>query len=456
MVPDTSSKTQNKRRYTQSSSFKMAVLFTVLLGMAMLILGYFSYYFGRGYFVRDTEAAINAQIDNMRLWDSEGRLEYALTHMPGGRAAYVLMDESGAVVAGNIPNLPEELALLAEGTVVFSRPGGRIYAARLHTFDDGRTLMAGIDITETAHHYDRLQMLSFASIGFMILVIVTSFAISTFVVSRTNRIAQTAKDIMDTGDLSQRIVIDSRWDDLSYMATVLNALLARMEQLMQGVRQVSNNIAHDLRTPLTRLRNNLETLERTARLDGDEKASQAAEKMIEEADRLLSTFNALLRITRIEEGQEKHLFAPLMLDAVIRDVAELYEPLIEEKGVAFDINLMPVAVTGDRDLLFQLFANVLDNALKFTPQGGRVSVVTRVAGGQVEAMIADDGPGIRPEDRVRVFERFYRAEDSRHTPGNGLGLSLVAAVAALHGGAVRMEDNGPGLAVVLSVPLATA
>ncbi len=268
----------------------------------------------------------------------------------------------------------------------------------------------------------------------MAMVVMVSFLISRFVVTRTNMIAQTAQEIMETGDFSRRISIEGEWDDLSHMAQVLNLLLERTEQSMQGIRQVADNIAHDLRTPLTRLRNKLEEA-------GDH-------ALMAEADHLLTTFAALLRISNLELGRRHGTFQPVTLPALLRDVMELYEPLAEEKGIHLTSD-MPlseaITIEGDRNLLFQMLANLLDNAIKFTPQGGHV-VVSLLPN---EIRIADTGNGIAAADKPRVFERFYRAENSRHSAGNGLGLSLVAVVAKIHHIAILLEDNHSGLVVRL-------
>lgn len=268
----------------------------------------------------------------------------------------------------------------------------------------------------------------------MAMVVAVSFLISRFVVSRTNLIAQTAQEIMETGDFSRRISIEGEWDDLSHMAQVLNLLLERTEQSMQGIRQVADNIAHDLRTPLTRLRNKLE------------EAGDSA--LVAEADHLLSTFSALLRISNLEVGRRHAAFQPVPLASLLRDVVELYEPLAEEKGINITTEMplsQEIEIEGDRDLLFQILANLLDNALKFTPQNGYVAVTLLPD----EIRIADTGKGIAPADKPRVFERFYRAENSRHSAGNGLGLSLVAVVAEIHHMTILLEDNHPGLVVRL-------
>ena len=446
MVQDTLSRT-DARRYTHSSSFKMALFFTVMLGGAVILLGYFGYYFNRGHYVSNAEDMIAIEMRYLMLADGNHNLANTLASIdktPG--RVYLLLDQNKEKISGNLAELPQSVSVLDEGTILFSAPDhdGRLkkYAAKIHAFADGRRLLTGVDVTDLSFFYATMKWLSILSIIFMIVVIATSFVISRFVVSRTNRIALTAKDIMDTGDLSRRIVVDSRWDDLSNMAYVLNGFLERIETLMYGIRQVSDNIAHDLRTPLTRLRNNLETLRDK---DTNHAMQPAYEVMISEADRLLNTFNALLRIARIEAGKQKTQFVNINLRKLVGDVIDLYDPLAEERQILISSELAALQYNGDRDLLFQALANILDNAIKFTPAGGRISITLIESDGRPQLTIRDSGPGIPEAEKDKVFDRFYRAESSRTTPGNGLGLSLVAAVVNLHAGTISLSNAVPGL-----------
>jgi len=441
----------SNRRYYHSSSFKMALLFTVLLGMGVLVMGYFGYYFSRGYLIYGTEETIDTEI---RYLGSASDLAALIDAAPAdGARLYLLKDREGKRIAGNMQALPDNVSLLAEGTVVFSTAAGARYAAKIHTLPNGHYLLVAVDITAIAESLSRMQWLSAAGIFLMMLVILTSFMISTFVVSRTNRIAHTAKQIMDTGNLSERIVIDSRWDDLSNMSRVLNAFLARLEELMDGVQRVSDNIAHDLRTPLTRMRNSIETLRKRAQVKEDAELGAACDGLLAEADHLLGTFGALLRIARIETGRQRHSFDVLPLHRLAFDVIELYEPLAEEKEIRITADIAAVEMRGDRDLLFQALANLLDNAIKFSPSGGviRVQTAQTPAGGAMIEVV-DSGPGIPVDERERVFQRFYRGEASRHTAGNGLGLSLVGAIVMQHGGRIMLGDAAPGLRVNIDFP----
>jgi signal transduction histidine kinase len=267
------------------------------------------------------------------------------------------------------------------------------------------------------------------------------------ILSRIDLINRTSREIM-RGDLTRRMPLNDTSDEFDQLAQNLNDMLDQIEQLMAGIRQVSDNIAHDLRTPLNRLRTRIEvTLIEKPDLSSYRKA---LEQTIAEADELLKTFNALLTIAQAEAGSSRGDFREVDLHTLARDVADLYEPLAEEKGLGFDIRLHPVpTVLGNRHLLAQALANLLDNAIKYTLPGGRIVLELRTEGGAPMISVSDDGPGIPREERARVLERFYRLEMSRCTPGSGLGLSLAAAVAKLHKAGLVLRDNMPGLSVLL-------
>jgi signal transduction histidine kinase len=253
-----------------------------------------------------------------------------------------------------------------------------------------------------------------------------------------------------SGDLSERIPVTRSGDDFERLVRHLNRMLDQIQLLMEGVRQVSDNIAHDLRTPLTRLRNNLADLEQ----DVDSSHRDQVEGLIDEADSLLSTFNALLRIAQVESGNRRSGFSAVELNAIVHDVIDLYEPLASDKEITLRIDHVDtVNLTGDRDLLFQMLANVVDNAIKYTPDGGTVSIALRQRDGEAELVVADSGIGIPLKDRQKVFQRFFRVEESRgQQPGNGLGLSLVAAVVKLHYGDIELQENFPGLRIIIRLP----
>jgi signal transduction histidine kinase len=268
---------------------------------------------------------------------------------------------------------------------------------------------------------------------------------------RIGAINATVAEIMG-GDLSRRIPVDSAGDDFSQLVDNLNGMLERIEELLEGVKQVSDNIAHDLRTPLARLRNRLDELRKDRA--GEEDRRESVEAAIREADGLLETFGALIRIGRLEAGSRRAGFGRIDLGSLAEDVVELYEPVAEERKQRLTslLDARPM-VTGDRDLLFQALANLVDNALKHTPEGGNIQVWMGTVEGRPRVTVSDDGPGIPDEEKGLVFRRFYRLDASRTSPGSGLGLSLVAAVAKLHHLEIGLEDSIPGLRAMLSWPV---
>lgn len=416
------------RRYIKSSSFVMALLFTILCGAAALCLAYFINYFAHGHFSQTTEAVLESEIRYLQIFPPNGGLP------KNDRRIYLPINEVG-ILPGDVE---PHMSILREGIVVFDYPqDDRRYAAKIHEFPDGQRFLIGYDITDVAHDFRFMQLIGIASIIFVMMVVFVSYIISVFVVNGTNKIANTAREIMSTGDLTRRIDIGSKWDDLGNMTNVLNMLLSRIEELMTSVRQVSDNIAHDLRTPLTRLRQKIESTH------GDKK-----DELLKEADHLLSTFNALLRIARIETEKQRIRFQNLDLRDVVQDVIDFYEPLAEEKGISLNVSLQRISIEGDPDLLFQAVANILDNALKFTPPEGSIYITLDHTPEGCRLSVMDSGPGVPEADLARIFERFYRTEESRSTAGTGLGLSLVAAAVELHNGQVYAENTAKGFRIV--------
>ena len=427
-MQDTLSNTKS-RKYINSSSFIMALLFTVLCGLAALSLGYFINFFAKGHFVQNTEAVLDAEI---RYIEASG------FQIPqNSPQLYLFLQKDGSLP----DSIPQEVSRLAEGIVVFThRYNHKRYAAKIHTLSDNKKILVGTDITDISKDFRFMQWIGIASIFFVMAVVFVSYVISIFVVGGTNKIANTAQEIIDTGDLSRRVSVGSRWDDLSNMTAVFNTLLERMQELMQGVRQVSDNIAHDLRTPLARMRSKIE----------DIKDETIKENLLKEADHILSTFNALLRISRIESEKRRSQFSDINITKLLHDVIDFYEPLAEEQNITIIRKLEDIAFYGDRDLLFQAYANIIDNAIKFTPGNGNITVVLsqEKSINKIRIEIADTGPGIEEDTKDTIFQRFYRGEKSRSSTGTGLGLSLVKAVIDLHNGAITVENTYPGLRII--------
>jgi signal transduction histidine kinase len=304
-----------------------------------------------------------------------------------------------------------------------------------------------------------VRALAISLVFFAVLGAVGALFVARRVLKRIDDMNTSARGIM-AGDLTRRLPVSGSGDELDRLAEGLNEMLGRISELMEGLQEVSDNIAHDLRTPLTRLRNHAEA----ALAFGGDAATyrQALEKTIEESDQLIRIFNALLLIARAEAGGDLGPLQPFDVGEAARSVADLYEPIAEEEGVELTIRAEDgLKVRGNRELIGQAIANLVDNALKYgAPQKGigdakpDVGITARRAGRSIVLTVADRGPGIAPADRARVLDRFVRLEGSRSRPGSGLGLSLAAAVARMHGGTVDLEDNQPGLRVRLTLPAA--
>ncbi|MCC2104656.1 MAG: HAMP domain-containing histidine kinase, partial [Hyphomicrobiales bacterium] len=319
-------------------------------------------------------------------------------------------------------------------------------------------LLVGHDVEEV----ERLRKILRNALGnsliwLVIIGAVGGLFVARRVLDRVDAMSESAAVIM-RGDLSKRLPVGGSGDEIDRLAENLNAMIARIEALLRGMKEVSDNIAHDLRTPLTRLRNNADT---ALRQTGEPAAlRETLEKVIGEADGLMRIFDALLTIARAESGSGPKM-ETLDISRIAEDVAELYEAAAEERGVAFAFAIEPgLLVRGNRELIAQTLANLLDNGLKYgVPAAAGLApelrLVLRREGRRVHLSVEDRGPGVPAADRDRVLDRFVRLEASRTLPGSGLGLSLAAAIARLHGGALRLEDNAPGLRAVVDMPAAT-
>ncbi|MGP8231606.1 MAG: ATP-binding protein [Methylovirgula sp.] len=383
-----------------------------------------------------------------------------------GAELYLVTTNAGEPIVGNVASLPEGV-LSKPGLVItdYLRAGETTAhhraVARIFLLPGGFRLLVGHDIEEGV----RLRRIFVGAlitslIWLVIIGAVGGLWIARRVLHRVDTINDKARAIVG-GDLSARLPLAGTGDELDRLVENLNSMLDRISLLAIGLREVSDNIAHDLKTPLTRLRSRAEEALRFAQSPEEYRA--ALEKVIEESDSLIRIFNALLMITRAEAGAGPENLVDFDAADVARDVGELYEPAAEDRGLSLAVSTEPgLMLYGSRELIGQALANLVDNALKYgaplgaTPAEASVGISAKRQGGMIEISVADHGPGIAPNDRERVQERFVRLENSRSRPGSGLGLALAAAVARLHKGTLRFEDNAPGLKAVLSLPAAAA
>jgi len=458
-VPATASALRT--RLLRSSTFRLTVAYLLVFGLSALALLAFVYGLAAGFMERQTLETIDAEIRGLIEQGQLGGLagvariiERRSESESDRLGVYLLVDWNGQRVAGNLPIWPGS-ELLPDGTLRFDftvrRETGELVerkaVARVLIVNQQFRLLVGRDVTEKW----RMQQLLWTSIlvgsgVMMILGLGGGLILSRWTLGRLEHINRTTAAIM-AGHLDRRIQVEGGGDEFDELAMNLNAMLERIQRLLTGMREVTDNIAHDLRTPLNRIRSRIEVA--LLRELDPSRTHELLEATVKDAEGLIDTFNALLNIARAEAGAQRGEWERLDLSEVARDVAELYEPLAEEKQIALTLEAPAgVGVIGSRQLVAQALANLIDNAIKYTPEGGNVRVTT--GDGPPRVVVADDGPGIPPELRVKALERFVRLDAERTGPGNGLGLSLVSAVTRLHEASLDLDDAGPGLIVTIT------
>ena len=456
----------------RTTTFKLTLVYLSIFALfAIFLLGYFTWNTQRLINQQITET-VDAEISGLAEQFRQGGIRKLVQSVDShSRRAtsslYLVTTFSGETLGGNVSSLsPGVLDNVGWTETFYRRPDegesteGRALV-RVVQLPGGFRLLVGRDLEEER----RLRAIILEAGRWLIgLVIVLGLAGGIFatrrVLKRVDAMTETTKAIM-TGDLSGRLAISGTGDELDRLATNLNTMFERIELLMRGLKEVSDNIAHDLKTPLTRLHNRCEEALRHTQ---DEAGYRAAlEATIEESEGLIRTFNALLMIARAESGQARDNMVAVDASEIARGVGELYEPLADEKGLALTVEApAPALVNGNRELISQALANLVDNAIKYArqePQAlngerAQIKVSANQRGDRIELAVADRGPGIPEGDRQRVVERFVRLEQSRSEPGSGLGLSLASAVAHLHHGELQLLDNAPGLKATLTLPRA--
>ncbi len=448
----------------RSAAFRFGVVYAGLFGLSAVALAIFLWWSTAGLLQRQTDAAIAADFQGLLERYDEGgipnledTIEQRMMQNLSDDALYLLTDPFLKGLAGNLEHWPRGIGPDVDlFSLQIDRAGAKVRArVRQYILPGGFRLLVGRDIA-VADQVARL--LTGALLWGALIVVVLAVAGALMVRSLFRRtladVSATAAAI-GAGDLGRRVPRNGSSDELDALAETINDMLDRISRLMDGVRHVSNAIAHDLRTPIARARMRLED---AARPDASEAELRAAiERAIADLDGVVRVFHALLRISEIESGARRSAFAPLDLAPLLLDLTELYEAAAEERGQVLERGI-PSALPcfGDRDMIQQAVANLLDNALKFSPDGGTIRLEAAAEPAGIRILIADHGPGIPEPDRAHAAERFFRGESARSTPGYGLGLALVQAVATLHGGTLRLDDNAPGLRAVLILPPAPA
>ncbi|MCW5716953.1 MAG: HAMP domain-containing histidine kinase [Bauldia sp.] len=456
-------------RIVSTTAFKLSAIYLAVFTVFALVFVLSINFAANRLFNQQISATIASEFSDLAIAWNEGGVVGLINAIDGrsnrpGASLYLLADSNGGIVAGNVNAVATEFlarAVQTPAVVGYTGDDGvqRVAMVQVVRLSGGLFLLVGRDMSERERFAEITRLaLIVAGVLLLGLGLVSWFFVSRRVLRRIDSISATTRRIM-AGDLTGRLEVAGTKDEFDRLADSLNAMLERLEALMRGLKEVSDNIAHDLKTPLSRMRNRLDAALASADREAGREAMAAA---IEDADQLIETFNALLTIARIEAGSTDEHADEVDAAAMVRDIVELYEPVADEAGAAIVVQAEGTQpLRGNRELLSQAVANLIDNAIKHgrpadpsTPPSIRVSV--RRDGNDLLIAVADNGPGIPEEERGRVQERFVRLETSRSTPGTGLGLSLVAALAKLHRGRLELTDVGPGLLATIRLPVAVA
>lgn len=453
----------NPLKLARSLTFRLALFYLALFMVSVGLLLGVAYWTGVYSPLGRVQAQVGAEAAELvRAYDQVSQAEFIRrleerAARPDVRAAYhALIEPDGTVIAANLPNWPAaraqrdwvrfEFESYASGDEVEHEA-----LARDVTFADGVRLLVGRDTEDLDEREDFIrETIAWGAVFTIAIGFAGGLLMSLAVARRIEAVTTTARRVIG-GDLSGRVAVHGSGDDFDHLAETLNQMLARIEDLVQSVSRVSDSIAHELRTPLTRLHADLEDLALASASSPD--ARRLAEQALGEAGRLQSTFDALLRIARIETGRHETELRDLDMAALVDDAVELYQPGAEARRQTLEAQVeRPLLVKGDPDLLFQAVSNLIDNAIKYSPKGGAIQLAARPDGRGLTVTVADEGPGVAAEHQPHMTERFFRAPGAEKTPGLGLGLALVAAVAKLHRAELTVENLHPGLRVGLRFP----
>jgi len=454
------------RRLLQTSIFRIALLYLLLLGVTLAVLLSFIYWSTAGLIERQTDETVQAEIRGLaEQYRDEGlvRLMEVIARRSGPEGSpenvYLLTGPQLQPLAGNLTGWPRD-AVAEDGWMEVSLgrqddPSGTPHIIRGRAFElaGGYHLFVGRDTVERGDFRGIVAgALAWSVLPALLLGLVGGALIARYSLSRVDAVRAASEDIV-RGDLSRRVPLTGSGDEFDRLAGTINDMLARIETLMGGMRLVTDSLAHDLRSPLTRARS---AIEMALRQHADaETYRQALEQTAAELETILRTFEALINIAQAEAGLNRLTLMGLDLSALARDLLEVYQPIAEEAGLELSGEIAAdIVIHGHRQLLGQALANLLDNAIKYSAPGGRITLELAASEKGARLAVTDNGPGIPEEQRERVLQRFVRLDDSRGTPGSGLGLSLVAAVAKLHDVELKLLGNEPGLKVTLDFPSA--
>jgi signal transduction histidine kinase len=441
-------------RIARTASFGLAVFYALLFAASVAILGAIFYWTILSSLERQMAVRIEAEIELLREeLRSEGTSELIEEVQRRNRTLsfeYLLVDVKGNRVVGNLPGTSPPLGWndIQDSTPVTGDQRARTFRVLTVRLDNEMRLSVADDFGSIEDlRYAWIEACGWGLLGFLVLSSLGGLLLSQGFLKRVDAIRRTA-DAIICGDLGSRIPLRGTKDNFDLLSHTLNQMMDRIETLMENSSQVSNDIAHALRTPLSRLQQKLEAARSAAK--GNASCESAIDVARMETEKILETFSALLRISEIEVGERHAGFRDLDLSALFTTVCEAYEPVAEDEGKSITANIVPSSTAlGDKELLTEMLANLLDNAIRHTPKGSHIAVSLAHDGSQIVASVADDGPGVPYDARDRIFQRFYRLEQGGRTQGSGLGLPLVAAVAGLHDVQLSVEDNNPGLRLTM-------
>jgi hypothetical protein len=447
-------------RILRSTSLRLAFGYAGLFVISSLLLVGFLWWRTADYLDHEIDAVIVADTqaigDRLRDFGLPGAVQTInerISETADEHSVYLLTDPRLTPIVGNLdawplgvgrPNGWYQVQLVRDGKPSATRAFNVSLPGDFH-------LLVGRDMQSRALVRElTLQSLVWAALIAVLLALSGGLLVRRAVMRRVEAINRTARAIV-AGDLTQRVAVRDTSDEFDQLARTINDMLGKIQVLVEGIRNTSNAIAHDLRTPLTELRSRIEGLLTPS---AEYPAADQVHDAISDIDRLIGIFNALLRLAELDSGVRRSGFRPVELADLLAEVTEVYEPIADEKGIGLKVDVEErLSVFGDPFLIAQAVGNLLDNAVKYTPSGGYIGLaLAKETNGEIVITIADSGPGIPETERGRVVERFYRGDASRMTPGIGLGLSVVAAVAHLHGGRLEFSDRHPGLIACLILP----
>ncbi len=448
----------------QTTAFRWTLGIAAIVAMSILLMGGFFYWQTVIYLTLQVDRSLASVADafTRESPDNVGnRIAQSLQADPRRRKAFGLFDPAGRMLTGNVPVLPtplpdpDDVSEIEVLTIRQNRTDRITVRAIAKRLANGDILFLGLVVDELQEIRAIItRAMALAVVPTAILALVGGAAVSIGTLRRVEAVRRACMMIME-GHLDRRLPVRSKKDEFDRLSEIVNRMLDDIERLILEAKVAGDAIAHDVRTPLTRLRARLERAMKTDLAGADVPA--LLEKSTADIDQLLTTITAILRIAEVEQGRRRSGFACVDLEDILTAVSELYAPIAEEKGVGFSLDTRPVpAIRGDGDLLFELVGNLVDNAVKFTPPGGRVALALQQRSDRIVAVVRDTGPGIPIEEREAVLRRFYRGDRSRSQPGTGLGLSFVAAVARLHGFELTITDaSGGGCEVTLECEAGT-